>query len=432
MKKYPPAPLNKTNVTTSVTTDPAKRRLFLKSGLLAGAGLVSGSASAASSSNKLLPHWSRHLGPGVASTGYGVPSRFETDVQRKTLDWLRARRESSVSFSPLQSQHGIITPSGLVFERHHAGIADIDPNSHYLLIHGLVERPLKFTLSDLMRFPSVSRIHFLECAANGVLNYPGAQYNSLQFNFGMLSCCEWTGVPLSTLLKEAGVRKPAKWILAEGADAAALTRSIPLDKALDDTLVVYAQNGEMLRPEQGYPMRLLLPGWEGIINVKWLRRLELGDKPWETREETATYTDLMPDGKARQYTFVMETKSVITSPCPENPMAGKGRVSINGLAWSGHGRIKRVDVSVDGGRNWRTARLQGPVQNKSLTRFSMDWDWNGEVALLQSRAIDETGYVQPTMAELRKIRGIRSFYHNNSIQTWLINKNGEVENVQLA
>lgn len=431
MKKTP-KPVSRTDLDTGAKPDPTKRRLFLQSGLLAGASLFGTSTRAAASPGKLLPDWSRHLGPGVASTGYGVPSRFEADVQRRTLDWLRARREASISFTPLQSQQGIITPSGLIFERHHAGIADIDPDRHYLLIHGLVERPLKFSLSDLMRFPSVSRIHFLECAANGVLNYPGAQYNSLQFTHGMLSCCEWTGVPLSLLLNEAGVRKKAKWILAEGADAAGLTRSIPLDKALDDALLVYAQNGEMLRAEQGYPMRLLLPGWEGVTNVKWLRRLELGDRPWETREETATYTDLMPDGKARQYTYVMETKSVITSPCPENPLPGKGRININGLAWSGYGRIKRVDVSVDGGKNWHSAKLQGPVQNKALTRFSIEWDWNGETMLLQSRAIDESGYVQPTLADLRKIRGSRSFYHNNAIQTWRINKLGEVENVQLA
>ncbi len=412
--------------------DLKKRRLFLQSGLAAGASLIGVSTEASTVPGKLVPGWSRHLGAGVASSGYGIPSRFEADVQRRTLDWLHARREASISFTPLQSQQGIITPTGLMFERHHGGIADIDPERHYLLIHGLVKQPLKLTLTELMRFPSVSHIHFLECAANGVLNYPAAQYNSLQFTHGMLSCCEWTGVPLRLILNEVGIRKKAKWILAEGADAAALTRSIPIDKALDDALIVYAQNGEMLRPEQGYPMRLLLPGWEGVTNIKWLRRLELGDQPWDTREETATYTDLLPTGKARQFTFVMETKSVITSPCPENPLPGKGRVAINGLAWSGYGRIKRVDVSVDGGRNWQTARLHGPVQNKSLTRFSMEWDWNGQTALLQSRAIDETGYVQPTLSELRKIRGSRSLYHNNAIQTWRLNSNGEIENVQLA
>ena len=247
----------------------------------------------------------------------------------------------------------------------------------------------------------------------------------------MLSCSEWTGVPLKTLLQEAGVKKSAKWLLAEGADAAALARSFPLDKALDDALIVYAQNGEKLRPEQGYPLRLLLPGFEGIANVKWLRRIKVGDKPWQTREETATYTDLLPTGKARQFTFIQETKSVITAPCPERPMPGKGLYCIQGIAWSGEGKIRRVDISTDGGRNWRAARLTGAVLSKALTRFQFDWEWNGQQALLQSRAIDETGYVQPNYHQLRAVRGMNSMYHNNAIQTWLVKPSGEVENVQL-
>lgn len=408
------------------------RRQFLQSSALAGASVLSAKASASGVNDELVPKWSHELGSGVASKAYGSPSRFEAGVQRKALDWLQATRESAISFTPLQSQQGIITPSGLMFERNHAGVPDIDPAHHSLIIHGLVDRPLKFSLADLKRYPSVSRIHFLECAGNGILNFRAAQFNTLQYNHGMLSCCEWTGVPLSLLLKEAGLQEGAKWMLAEGADAAALTRSVPIEKALDDALIVYAQNGEMLRPEQGYPMRLLLPGWEGITNVKWLRRLELGDRPWQTREETRTYTDLMPDGKARQYTFVMEAKSVITFPCPESPIPGKGRITINGYAWSGQGRIKRVDISLDGGNNWQTAQLHGPVLSKSLTRFSMPWDWNGQTALIQSRAIDETGYVQPSMAELKAVRGDWSAYHNNGIQTWKINAKGEAQNVHLA
>jgi sulfane dehydrogenase subunit SoxC len=254
---------------------------------------------------------------------------------------------------------------------------------------------------------------------------------ALQFTHGMLSCCEWTGVPLSVLLEEAGIRPEGKWILAEGADGSAMTRSIPLEKALDDSLVVYAQNGEMLRPEQGYPVRLLNPGWEGNTSVKWLRRLEVGDKPWHQREETSKYTDLMADGRARQFTFVQETNSVITFPCPEKPLREKGRYELEGLAWSGRGRIRRVDVSFDGGVNWREARLKGLVLPKALTRFSLPFDWDGGRALLQSRAVDETGYVQPTLTQLRDARGTESIYHKNAIHTWRLAESGEVTNVQI-
>ncbi len=412
------------------------RRQFLGTGLAAGAASVIGMpASLADGPGNLPPHvpgWTRRLGPGVASHPYGSPSPFEQGIARRTLEWLRPRPESSVSFTPLHGLHGIITPSGLVFERHHAGIPAIDPHDHRLIIHGKVERALKFTVQDLMRFPAVSRVHFLECAANGVLEWRGAQLNALQFTHGMLSCCEWTGVPLATLLHEAGLRNGASWILAEGADAAALARSFPVHKALDDALVVYAQNGEMLRPEQGYPLRLLLPGWEGIANVKWLRRLEVGDRPWAMREETAAYTDLMPDGKARQFTFVQEAKSVITWPCPERPVTERGQQIIKGFAWSGRGRVRNVDVSVDGGRNWQRARIVGPVYAKALTRFEIPWQWRGESALLQSRVVDDSGYVQPTLKQLRAVRGTRSIYHNNAIQTWQVLMSGAVENVQLS
>ncbi|MGB0672193.1 MAG: molybdopterin-dependent oxidoreductase, partial [Rhodospirillales bacterium] len=216
------------------------------------------------------------------------------------------------------------------------------------------------------------------------------------------------------------------------ADAAGMSRSIPLEKMMDDAIIAYAQNGEMLRPEQGYPLRLITPGFEGNMNVKWLRRLEFGDQPWHHREETSKYTDLMADGKARRFTWFMEAKSVITSPCPERPMMGKGFHEIRGLAWSGMGAIKRVDVSVDGGRNWLEAKLDGPILPKALTRFTLPWEWGGKEVLLQSRAMDETGYVQPTISELRAVRGNWSIYHNNSVHTWLVNKSGEVENVQIG
>ncbi len=410
-----------------------RRRQFLGLGLATGASALIQPplrAQPVGPTLKVEP-WNQTLGSGVASAPYGLPSPHEAQVVRRFLPWMSATRESSVSFTPLQNLFGIITPSGLHFERHHAGTPTIDPAQHILIIHGMVKQALKFSLDDLLRYPPTTRIHFLECAGNGALEQRGAQLNGVQFTHGMLSCSEWTGVPLKTLLQEAGVKTAAKWLLAEGADAAALARSFPLQKALDDALIVYAQNGEMLRPEQGYPLRLLLPGFEGVGNVKWLRRIEVGDKPWEMREETATYTDLLPSGKARQYTFIQEAKSVITSPCPEKPMQGRGRYCIQGFAWSGEGKVKRVDISTDGGRNWQTARLKGPILSKSLTRFEFDWDWNGQQALLQSRSIDETGYVQPTYRQLRAVRGVNSMYHNNAIQTWHIKPSGEVENVQL-
>lgn len=408
------------------------RRRFIRSGLFGGLGALVAAKSIADTVPLAVPDWTRQLGPGVGNEPYGKPSPFEKQVVRRFLPWMRATQQSSVSFTPLQDLHGIITPSGLHFERHHAGVPQIDPAQHLLVIHGMVDKPLKFSLEDLKRYPSVSAIHFIECAGNGALEQRGAQVNGLQFTHGMIGCSEWTGVPLRLLLNEIGLHKGAKWLLAEGADAAAMARSFPLDKALDDAIIVYAQNGEMLRPEQGYPLRLLLPGWEGVANVKWLRRIEVGDRPWEMREETATYTDLLPSGKARQYTFIQEAKSVITFPCPEKPLRNKGRQVVEGLAWSGEGKIKRVDVSFDGGRNWRQARIKGPRLNKSLTRFEIDWEWQGQEALLQSRVMDETGYVQPSFQQLRALRGKNSMYHNNAIQTWLVHADGEVENVQLG
>jgi len=418
-----------------------ERRTFLKKGLFATGSVMVGGALSGLSPKALagdkgappdIPAWTRSLGPGVVDRPYGKPSASESGVIRRNVPWLTADDISSVSFSPLQDLQGIITPNGLVFERYHAGRATVDPEQHRLMIHGLVDRPLIFTMEDLMRFPSVSRVQFMECAANGGMEWRGAQLNSLQFTHGMLSCCEWTGVPLSALLDEAGVQGDGAWVLAEGADGAAMTRSIPLDKARDDVLVVFAQNGERLRPEQGYPLRLIVPGWEANMNIKWLRRLKIGSKPWFTREETSKYTDLMPSGLAREFTWVMPVKSVITFPCPEKPLVKPGRYEIEGLAWTGRGKVKRVDVSVDGGMSWQPARLKGLVLSKALTRFSFDWRWDGQPALLQSRVIDETGDVQPTLAQLRKVRGTNSIYHNNSIQTWQVKADGSVNNVQLG
>jgi len=424
-------------MTNTPTIGSTSRRGLLRA--VAGAGAAAGlpGAAARASGNAEnqppnLPEWSRTLGPGVIEEPYGSRSRHETAV-RRYVPWLTPDRISSVSFTPLAEMHGIITPSGLHFERHHGGVPDIDPADYRLMIHGMVERPLIFTLEDLRRLPSVSRIHFIECPANGGMEWRGAQMSGVQYTHGMLSCSEWTGVLLRVLLAQVGLRPGASWLLCEGSDASHLARSVPLAKALDDAIVAYGQNGEAVRPQQGYPVRLVLPGYEGNMWVKWLRRIEVGDRPWFTRWETRTYTDLMPNGLSRQFTFLNEVNSVITYPCPEKPLRGKpGFVEISGLAWSGAGRIVRVDVSVDGGDTWRTAELQEPVLTKALTRFRIPWEWReGQVAYLQSRAIDETGRVQPTIAALRKVRGVESIYHKNSIQTWLVERDGTVVNVQI-
>lgn len=410
------------------------RRLLLKmAGAAAGAAALSSSGARADDAVPPADNeWSQSLGAGVVDQPYGKPSSEQAGVIRRNVPWLTAGTESSISFSPLQSLHGIITPNSLFFERYHAGRPDVEADKHRLMIHGLVDRPIILTMKDIMRFPSTSRIHFIECPANGGMEWRGAQLNSLQFTHGMVSCAEWTGVKLSTLLEEVGLKKDAKWLLVEGADGAHMARSLPLDKCLDDCLVVYAQNGEALRPEQGYPLRLIVPGWEGNVSVKWLRRIKVGDKPWYTREETSKYTDLMPDGKSRGFTWLIDAKSVITFPCPEVPLSGPGLYEIRGLAWTGNGRIKEVHVSTDGGANWRQAELKEPVLSKALTRFTIPWRWDGKPAFLESRAVDETGFVQPTLAALRKVRGTNSIYHNNSIQTWQVKPDGSIYDVQLG
>jgi len=412
----------------------AGRRSLLRAGAAAASGLLVGqpAARAAEPSPPGEPDWTKTIGPGVDDRPYGIPSKFESDVIRRDVPWLTSTSQSSVSFTPLQDMHGIITPNGLFFERYHGGRADVDPKQHRLMIHGLVEHPLVLTMDDIMRFPTTSQIHFIECPANGGMEWRGAQLNSLQFTHGMIGCAQWTGVKLSTLLDEVGLKKEAKWVLVEGADAARMDRSLPLEKCLDDCIVAYGQNGEALRPEQGYPLRLVVPGWEGSVNIKWLRRIEIGDQPWFTREETSKYTDLMADGKSRGFTWVNEAKSVVIFPCPEKPLTGPGLHEIRGLAWSGRGKVKQVDVSLDGGVNWQRAQLHDPILSKALTRFSLPWRWDGRPALLQSRAVDETGYVQPTIAQLRKVRGTNPIYHNNSIQTWQIKPDGSVFDVQLG
>jgi len=415
----------------------ATRRAFLRGGIAAGGAALAAPALAQTGNPANqppnVPEWTRKLGDGVAVRAYGKPSKHEAHVIRRDLRWLTASRESSVSFTPLHELDGIITPNGLGFERHHSGIAEIDPADYRLILHGLVGKPLIFTLDDLKRMPRVTRPYFCECTANSGMEWRGAQLNGCQYTHGMVHCVMYTGVPLRILLAEAGLKPNAKWLLLEGGDAAAMTRSLPLQKALDDALIAYRMNGEMLYPEHGYPARVVLPGWEANMWVKWLRRIEVGDQPWHHREETSKYTDLLENGKARRFTFVMDAKSVITSPSPQAPLKHKSGLTIlSGIAWSGRGKIRRVDISLDGGRNWQPAKIDGPVWDRALTRFYYEFDWNGRELLLQSRAMDETGYVQPTKTALRRYRGVNSNYHNNGIQTWHMLKTGEVENVEVS
>jgi sulfane dehydrogenase subunit SoxC len=382
-----------------------------------------------------LPEHSVGLGQGVAQNdGYGKPSQYESGVQRRQSPGLTQTTQASVSFAPLQSLFGIVTPSGLHFERHHQGWWDIDPSKHRLMINGMVKSAKVFTLDEIMRLPAVSRFHFIECGANTAVEWGNVAVPTVQYTHGMVSCSEFTGVPLITLLELAGADlKNGKFVLAEGADGSSMTRTIPMSLIKSgEVFVAYGQNGEMLRPEQGYPLRLIVPGIQAVSSVKYLRRLEVGDKPYGTKDEAIHYMDLMPNGQHRQYSGIQECKSVVTTPSGGQVLLDQGFYNITGLAWSGKGKIKKVDVSVDGGRNWRTARLQGPVMSKALTRFNIDWVWDGKPAIIQSRATDETGFVQPTYQQLRAVRGTRSIYHNNAIQSWLVQENGEVKNVQVS
>ena len=419
----------------------AGRRDFLrKSFMAAGAAMAMPMAARASDGDPEilnLPEWSTTLGQPVATRPYGVPSKFETQLVRRESPGLTRVGGASVSFCPLQGLFGIITPSGLHFERHHQGWHEVDPARHRLMINGsdpaFLKKPKVYTMDELMRLPSVSRIHFIECGANTGLEWGNVAVPTVQYTHGMLSCSEFTGVPLKTLLEDCGVDyKKARYVLAEGADGSSMTRTIPMEMVENgEVFVAYGQNGEMLRPENGYPLRLVVPGVQGVSWVKWLRRIEVGDKPYAAKDEAVHYIDLMPSGLHRQYTSVQECKSVITTPSGGQTLLTQGFYNVSGLAWSGRGRIKQVDVSFDGGINWQTARLEGPVQNKALTRFNINWVWDGKPAILQSRAIDETGYVQPSYGQLRAVRGTKSIYHNNAIQSWKVVESGEVSNVQV-
>ncbi len=399
-----------------------RRDLLRRSGAAAAMIGLSRAARAAD-----VTPWLHEQGAPILSPAYGVPSSFEKNVIRRTRS-PAAFQTAASSLAPLQDLHGIITPAGLHYERHHAGVPAIDPDTHRLLLHGLVDRPLTFSIDDLLRFPSVSRICFLECSGNTPLWKSVPENLTVQSTHGLLSCSEWTGVRVADILSETGVAPGASWVLAEGADAAAMTRSIPMETMMSEAIIAYAQNGERLRPEQGYPIRLVLPGFEGNTSVKWLRRIKVGVEPWQTREETSKYTDLVPGGKARQFAFVMEVKSVITAPSGGQHLEEHGFREIRGLAWSGRGKIARVEVSTDGGQTWREAVLQEPLLPKCLTRFRLPWQWEGAPAVLLSRATDETGARQPTRDALIAERGDQSRYHYNAIHGWKLTSEGRLLN----
>ena len=419
----------------------SRRNFFKKTaqysvGALAAASVLSPVKMKADDPAIMEEHpWATTLGDPVTKNRYGIPSAYEHNNTRRNAKLLQSGNwQASIAMCPIHESEGIITPNGLFFSRCHGGVAQIDPNEHRLMIHGLVEKPLVLTMDQLKRYPSVSRIHFIECPANGGPEWRGPQFNSIQFAKGMMSCAEWTGVYVKDILADLGLKPEARWMLAEGGDSSHMGRTVPIDKVLDDAMIVWAQNGEALRPEQGYPIRLLLPGWEGNLMVKWLCRLEFSTEPYYAKEETAKYTALKPSGKAIQHFYPLEVNSVITSPCPEKPWTDlkKGDlVEIQGLAWSGQGTITGVDISFDGGKNFVEASLKGLVLPRAWTRFSYLYKYEGKPLLLQSRAMDDSGHIQPTIDQEVAAVGVESVYHRNAICTWEVTDKGEVNNVHI-
>ncbi len=410
--------------------DESKRSFIKRSvGVLAASGLVTGGARHAKAVEPPAVAPSMKT-PGAGMGEYGSPARYEAKVTRTLIRSQPGTTGSGASRTPLESLEGMITPSGLHFERHHSGVPDIDPAAHRLLIHGLVKRPLIFSVADLVRYPMISRIHFLECSGNSQVLYQPAPPNlTAGQTHGLVSCSEWTGVPLRLLLEEAGADRSAQWLLAEGADSAAMSRSVPMAKAMDDAILALFQNGERLRPENGYPVRLFLPGWEGNMSVKWLRRLKVVSAPVMTKDETSRYTDLQADGTSLMFTYPMEVKSVITRPSHGMTLPGAGLHQVSGLAWSGNGTIRTVDVSTDGGKTWTTAPLVAPVLPRAVTRFRLPWKWDGSAAVLKSRATDDTGAVQPERDKFIAEHGNNAIFHFHGIQAWSVATNGEVKHV---
>ena len=422
-----------------------RRNFFKKAAMsvtaLAGTSLISSNARADDPAIMHHVPWGQVWGDPVTKNRYGVPSKYEHNVLRRNTKLLASGNfRASIAVTPIQESMGIITPNGLFFSRSHGGVAHVDPHEYRLMIHGLVEKPIVLTLEQLKKYPSVTRTHFIECPANGGQEWRGPQFNSVQFAKGFMSCAEWTGVYLKTILADLGLKPEAQWMLAEGSDNSEMGRTIPIDKVLDDAMIVWGQNGEALRPEQGYPVRILLPGWEGNLCVKWLKRLEFATEPWYCKEETSKYTALKPTGKAIQHFYANEVNSTVTSPSPEidwtNVKEGD-LIEIEGLAWSGMGTITGVDLSFDGGENYTEAKLKGLVLPKSWTRWSYiykipkNFQINGKQLLLTSRAMDDAGYIQPTIDQEVSVMGVESVYHRNAVETWEVNAKGEVNHVQI-
>jgi sulfane dehydrogenase subunit SoxC len=407
------------------------RRTFLtgSAAALGAAGLAAGAPTPASATEPPDIPASMKF-PGAGMSEYGRPAKFESKVTRTLIRSQPGTTGAGASRTPLEALEGMITPSGLHFERHHGGVPDIDPAQHRLLIHGMVRRPLIFTMAALMRYPMVSRIHFMECSGNSQVMYGATPPNLTAGQaHGLVSCSEWTGVPLRYLLEEAGVDPRAPWMLAEGADAPAMSRSVPMAKAMDDAFLAFFQNGERLRPENGYPVRLFLPGYEGNMSVKWLRRIKVVPTPTMTKDETSRYTDLQGDGKALMFTYPMEVKSLITRPSPGVGPKGAGLYEISGIAWSGNGTIRKVEVSMDGGRTWIDAKLVAPVLSRAVTRFRIPWRWDGNATVLKSRATDDAGGVQLAHEKFIAKHGGNAIFHYNGIVAWSVAANGEVKHV---
>jgi sulfane dehydrogenase subunit SoxC len=413
-----------------------RRDFFRKTAALSATALAGTSIFADDDAIMKTPEWATKWGDPVTTNLYGVPSAYEHNVIRRSTELLSSGNfRASIAVTPIHESKGIITPNGLFFSRSHGGTAHIDPEEYRLMIHGLVEKPIVLTLAQLKRYPSVTRIHFIECPANGGQEWRATQFNSVQFAKGFMASAEWTGVYVKTILEDLGIKPEAQWMLAEGGDSSKMGRTVPMDKVLDDAMIVWGQNGEALRPEQGYPVRLLLPGWEGNLCVKWLRRLEFASEPWYCKEETSKYTALKPSGKAIQHFYANEVNSTVVSPSPEIPwtdLPDGAVVEIEGLAWSGMGTITGVDFSLDGGRTYVQAELKGLVLPKSWTRWSyMHTYKKGEKLLLTSRAMDDAGYIQPTIDEETSVMGVESVYHRNAVETWEVTENGEVNHVQI-
>jgi len=426
----------------NLETTNSRRDFFRKTAAsvsaIAAASILAPAKLLAEDDHNIVHHveWGTTLGDELNKHPYGIPSKYEHNVVRRTSSLMSSAGDmhAAVSMTPLHELEGIIVPNGLHFTRTHNGVAHVDPNKFRLMIHGLVEKPIVLTLEQLKKYPSESRTLFMECPANGAAEWKGPQFNSLQFVKGMMSNAEWTGVRLSVILDDLGLKPTAKWMLAEGSDGSEMSRTVPVEKVLDDAMIVWAQNGEALRPEQGYPVRLMLPGWEANLCVKYLKRLEFGAEPWYCKEETSKYTVLTKSGKAIQHFYALETNSIITSPCPEKPWKDLEigeMVEIEGIAWSGQGTITNVDISFDGGVNYVEAQLKGLVLPKSWTRFSYMHKYDGKPLLLQSRSVDDGGNVQPTVSQEKDIIGVEGVYHRNSIVTWEVKADNSVHNVQV-